>query len=126
MHVHNAGTGKKDLPPPLVERREREREAALYVTSTNTDTQCHALSLMVSDAGYLGKEVFIGAEETKECKESKFRWNDGTPLAAMTSIWKHPTAEGFDPGNHCTGVSTTYLIMDLNCSARAFVCQYDV
>ena len=36
---------------------------------------------MVSDAGYLGMDVNIGAEEIED---GKFLWNDGTPLIPGT------------------------------------------
>ena len=62
---------------------------------------------MVSDAGYLGKDVHVGAEEIVN---GQFLWNDGTPLIPGTSIWRQKL-EGFDRDLRCvapTGSSTTH------------------
>ena len=79
---------------------------------------------MVSDAGYLDKDVHVGAEEIVD---GQFLWNDGTPLTPGTSLWRHKL-EGFDRYNYirCVSVSSSHRLIDNKCSMIAFVCQYDV
>ena len=77
---------------------------------------------MVSDAGYLGKDVHVGAEEIVN---GQFFWNDGTPLIPGTSIWRQKL-EGFDRGLRCVSVSCANRLIDITCARNAFVCQYDV
>ena len=102
--------------------RERHTERVKQHSATNTDTQSHALSLTVSDAGYLDLNVLVGAEEVAE---GQFFWNDGTPLTLKTSLWRHPS-EGFNRGLNCVSVSSTKRLIDITCFKSAFVCQYDV
>ena len=81
--------------------------------------------MIVSEAGLLRKYVYIGAEDT--AVEGQFIWNDGTSLTLGTSLWRHPTREGYDSDQDCTAVSSGNKIIDCKCTRnRAFVCQYDV
>ena len=81
--------------------------------------------MIVSDACVLDTNVYIGAEDT--AVEGQFIWNDGTSLTLGTSLWRHPTREGYDSDQDCTAVSSGNKIIDSKCTRnRAFVCQYDV
>ena len=81
--------------------------------------------MIVSDAGLLNTYVFIGAED--KAVEGQFIWNDGTSLTLGTSLWRHPTQEGYESDQDCTAVSSMFKIIDSKCTRnRAFVCQYDV
>ena len=78
--------------------------------------------MMVSDAGYLGMDVNIGAEEIED---GKFLWNNGTPLIPGTPLWRQKL-EGFDRYIRCVIVSSAHRLSDNTCARNAFVCQYDV